>query len=175
MEMTIQAGAKLDLASGEELSNGFEGIHAALSHEPKPIYLTKPQVFEPTTANGGAQIVLLDFGSPPSGSIWQIRFVTTFGNDDSTVIASTVASLYCGSINNLSLSQLRIVGIPIPATTYTPDTVMWCHPTETIVVKSSVAIPLGQQFGAVVGLEEWLEPDVSRGNGNWHTGGRLRR
>ncbi len=154
----IAAGAELDLATGDELKGATNSILSALpGDEPRPIYLTR---VDTTVSTGG--VVQLDLGAPPVGSIWQIRFVTMFGNDESTVVGGITGALFCGDPANLSFAQLRVPGMAIPSLTFIPDTCMWCHPNEDLVIKTSAVVTSGQQIGAVVGIEEWRQRDVSR-------------
>src|SRR5690242_7120308 len=147
----IAAGAELDLATGDELKNATSSILSALpGDEPRPIYLSRADT---DISLGG--IVQIDLGAPPVGSIWQLRYITLFGNDDSTAIGGIVCALYCGDPANLSLAQLKLTGLAIPSATFIPDTCIWCHPNENVVVKASAVVAAGQQVGAIVGFENW--------------------
>lgn len=155
----IQAGAELDIASGDELKSGVGSILGALPRdEPRPIYLSRSD----TDISDGTNIMQIDLGFPPTGSIWQLRYITLFGNDDHTAIGGLTAALYCGSPQNLSLAQLKLTGMAIPSATFIPDTCIWCHPTENVVVRLSAAATINQQIGAIIGIEEWRQKDVSR-------------
>lgn len=154
----LQAGAEIDLATGDELRDVGKSILSAMpGDEPRPIYLSRADT---DISNGG--IVQIDLGAPPVGSIWQLRYITLFGNDDSTAIGGIVCALYCGDPANLSLAQLKLTGLAIPSATFIPDTCIWCHPNENVVVKTSASVTLGQQVGAIIGIEEWRQRDVSR-------------
>jgi hypothetical protein len=161
MLMTIKAGAELDLASADELKSATDRILGAMPGvEPRPIYLTRSDA---EISTGG--FVRLELGSPPVGSIWQLRFITTFGNDDHTAVGGITVAVYCGNPANLALSQLKLTGMAIPSVTFVPDTCMWCHPSETLIVQTSAVVTAGQQVGAIIGIEEWLQKDVSRLSG----------
>lgn len=154
----IAAGAELDLATGDELKDATNSILGALpGDDPRPIYLSR---VDTDVSLGG--VVSIDLGAPPVGSIWLLRYITVFGNDDTTVVAGITGALYCGDAANLSLSQLRIPNLVIPSCTFMPDTCVWCHPNENVVVKTSTVVPATVQIGAIVGIEEWRQKDVSR-------------
>jgi hypothetical protein len=154
----LAAGMEFDIASGEELKDATTGILGALDRdEPRPFYLSRTDT---DVSSGG--IVQIDLGAPPVGSIWQLRYITLFGNDDSTVIGGVSAALYCGTPSNLTLAQLKVPGLAIPSLTFIPDTCIWCHPSENLVIKTSTVVTAGQQIGATVGIEEWRQRDVSR-------------
>lgn len=129
--------------------------------DPRPFYLTRVDA----KVGDGVNPVTLSFYSPPTGSIWQVRSITTFGTDDHTVVASVVCALYAGDRLNLSLASLKVVGLTIPSTTFIPDTAIWCHPTEELVIITSGVIASGQNIGANIVVEEWKEKDVSRNSG----------
>lgn len=127
---------------------------------PRPFYLSRTAAFKGV---GAAHI--LNLQAPPSGSIWQVRCITMFGNDDHTVVANLLAALYTGDPQNLSLASLKVVGLAIPSTTFIPDTAIWCHPNENVCINFSDVIPAGQMVGANIVVEEWKERDVSRNSG----------
>lgn len=162
MLVKIQAGAELDLASGDELKGVSSQLLGAIERnaEPRPIYLSRSN-----TVTGTGALATVDLGSPPTGSIWLLRFITLFGNDDHTVIGGLTCSLYCGDAAALSFAQLKLTGLAVPSSTFIPDTCMWCHPTENVCVTTSAVLAAGQQLGACVGIEEWLIRDVSRLSG----------
>lgn len=161
MLIKLQAGAEVDLATGEELQNVSSNILGALDRsDPRPIYLSRSN-----TIIGAGVSGVIDLGRPPVGSIWQLRYITLFGNDDHTVVAGISAALYCGDPVATSLAQLKLTGLAFPSATFIPDTCIWCHPTDNVFVATSAAVTAGQQLGATIGVEEWLQRDVSRLSG----------
>lgn len=153
----IAAGAEIDIATGDELKQGVGKILGAMPSDPRPIYS-----FRTDTEIGTGSTMVIDLGSPPVGSIWQLRYVTLFGNDDNTTVAGVTMGLYCGNPTQLSLAQLKIPGLAVCSFTVIPDTCIWCHPNENLVLRSSGVVNLGQQIGGIIGVEEWLQRDVSR-------------
>lgn len=158
MLVQIKAGAELDLASGDELKQGVSSILNAMPRDdPRPIYTFRSDT---DVSDGG--FMQIDLGSPPTGSMWQLRYITTFGNDDHTALGGVAFALYCGNPANLSLAQLKVPGLTVPSITFVPDTCIWCHPSENLVARSSAVVTVGQQVGVIVGVEEWRQRDVSR-------------
>jgi hypothetical protein len=161
--MGLELDASLGITLGD-FTTGLDKLGDRLDkREPRPIYstLTKSRIYKSTdTAPFG-----LDLGSPNVGYIWQLRFVTMFGNDDHTVLSGISASVYAGDFYNPTLANLKIVGAPIPSTQYVPDTVMWVHPGESLYVLTSTTPTVGQQIGANIGVEIWRERDVSMNAG----------
>jgi len=157
--MDIDASISAGISIGD-IEKVADGIVGRLKDEPRPFYLSRT-----ASATGTGAIVFLDLGAPPTGSIWQIRCITLFGNDDHTVVSSVTGSLYTGDYLNLSLASLKVTGLSFPSTTFIPDTAIWCHPNENLVIATSAIISAGQQVGANVVVEEWKERDVSRSLG----------
>lgn len=173
MGLDLQASVGITLGDIQAESDRIiEGLrpHA----DPRPFYLSRTQ----TGYADGVNPVILDLGAPPTGSIWQLRAVITFGNDSFTPVVDgagtplpVLASLFTGDSLNLSMATLKLPALPIPFVKYVPDTCMWCHPNENLVILTSSAgtasgLPLaGQQIGCNVVVEEWKERDVSRDSG----------
>lgn len=174
MGLDVQASVGITLGDIEAL--GDRVIDGLRPHaDPRPFYLSR-------TASGygdGINPVVLDLGAPPTGSIWQLRAVITFGNDAFTGVVDgsdpplpVLAALYTGDSLNLSLATLKLPALPIPFVKYVPDTCMWCHPNENLVIVTSMAgsasgLPVaGQQIGCNIVVEEWKERDVSRSVGS---------
>src|SRR5882757_1688172 len=170
MGLDLELSASLTLGDLEKALDDYGHKHHKA--EPKPFYMSR-------TASGignGTTPVILDCLAPPTGSIWQIRSITTFGVDAFSQVfisgSTTVplfAALFVGDSLNLNLAGLKITGLQFPSTTYVPDTVMWCHPNENLVLLVGQAgggvAAVGQQVGVNIAVEEWRERDVSRMNG----------
>lgn len=166
MLTTLKVGAEVDFASGDELAAMGSSILGAIGPpDPRPLYLSRAMQ---ALGDGINPTVTVDIGSPPVGSIWQLRVATVFGFDDHTVVSGVTCGLYCGDPYNLSLASLKMTGLIIPSTTFIPDTAIWCHPNENVVLFATGSAPIaaGQQIGMCLTVEEWLEQDVSRGNSN---------
>lgn len=158
MLMRLGVDAELDIATGDELRQSTDSILGAVRDaDARPIYTSRTNVVVGTGA-----LAIIDLGSPPVGSIWQLRLITIFGNDDHTVVSGVTASLYCGDPAGLNLTQLVLTGLPIPSSTFIPDTCVWCHPQANVVIATSAAVLAGQQVGATIVVEEWRQKDVSR-------------
>jgi hypothetical protein len=169
MSVQLQAGVNFALGDIQDIADGMVS-KLMPQRDPRPFYYTRAAT---ATSNGTAASVLNFFG-PPTGSLWQLRFVTTFGSDAFTPVASganppvpTLGALFAGDPETSpSLAQLLLVGLQFPSTTYVPDTTTWCHPNQSLfIVTGGYVPPNGQQLGAVVGIEEWREEDVSRNSG----------
>jgi hypothetical protein len=168
----VQFAAGLDFKLGD-IQDMIDGAVSKLTPQadPRPFYLTRAAT---AWGDGSNENLILNFFAPPSGSIWQIRFVTTFGNDAFTNIndggnpaVPLVGALFAGDPESSpSLAQLLLTGFQFPATTYVPDTTTWCHSNQSLFIVTGLMAPAnGQQVGAVVGIEEWRERDVSRNSG----------
>lgn len=167
----LQVAANVGISIGEieTLVNGAVDQLRPQS-DPRPFYLTRAAT---AIGNGTGPAVLNLFG-PPSGSLWQIRFITTFGSDAYTTVTDSadpgvpvLGALYAGDPETSpSLAQLLLLGFQFPSTTYVPDTTMWCHPNQSLFITTGGAqVQSGQQVGCVAGIEEWRESDVSRNSG----------
>lgn len=169
--MSIDVAVSASLSVGDVERVG-DSVVDRLSRKPKPIYLRRSASFNISSpmamgAGGGfinnAGGVTLDLGAPPSGRLWQIRVCTLFGNDDHTVVSGATMSLYVADPLNPGLHGLLVTGLAVPSTTFFPDTCLWAHPAENIVLVSSGTIT--QQIGANVTIEEWREREVSQNSG----------
>jgi hypothetical protein len=182
MGLDLQASVGITLGDIQAESDRIiEGLrpHA----DPRPFYLSRTATAYQLDTTGVAPVTL-DLGAPPTGSIWQLRAIITFGSDAFTGVnnsATTPVPLLCalftGDSLNLSLATLKIPSLPFPFIKYVPDTCLWCHPNENLVIQTMGLAPgttagtvgagpvLGQQIGCNVVVEEWKERDVSRDSG----------
>lgn len=167
----LQASVSAGISIGD-IEKIVDGAVGALSRpDPRPFYFTRAASVISTGAAGS----VLNFFGPPTGSLWQIRFITTFGSDAYTSLNNgaspavpLLGALYAGDPSTSpSLAQLLATGFQFPSTTFFPDTTVWCHPNQSlfVVTGGGYTPSAGQQIGAVVGLEEWREEDVSRNSG----------
>jgi len=169
MSVDVAVSASLSIGDVEKVGNS---VVDRLSHKPKPIYLRRTAAFNPATPSamgaGGGFLnpngtVTLDIGSPPVGRLWQIRVATIFGTDDHTVVSGATMSLYVADPLNPSLAGLLVTGLAVPSTTFFPDTCLWGHANENIILVSNIAVT--QQIGVNVQIEEWREHEVSQNSG----------
>jgi|SRR5882757_62024 len=169
--MSVDVAASVSLSIGDVQKVGDDVVSRL--HKPKPTYLRRTASFNTATpmamgAGGGflnqSGGITLDIGSPPVGRLWQIRVATLFGNDDHTVVSSLTMAMYVADPLNPSLAGLLVTGMAVPSTTFFPDTCLWCHPNENIILVSSVAVT--QQIGVNVQIEEWREPEISQRSGH---------
>lgn len=168
--MSVDVAASVSLSIGDVQKVGDDVVNRL--HKPKPIYLRRTASYNTTqnamgagggflNANGG---ITLDIGSPPVGRLWQIRVATLFGNDDHTVVSSLTMALYVADPLNPSLAGLLVTGLAVPSTTFFPDTCLWCHPNENVILVSSGSVT--QQIGVNVQIEEWREHEISQRSGH---------
>jgi hypothetical protein len=169
MSVQLQAGVNFSLGDIQDIADGMVS-KLAPKQDPRPFYYTRAA----TAYSDGTDQPVLNFFGPPTGSLWQIRFVTTFGTDAFTSVASganppvlMLGALFAGDPETSpSLAQILLTGFTFPSTTYVPDTTTWCHPNQSLfIVTGAFVPPSGAQVGAVVGIEEWRESDVSRNSG----------
>jgi len=168
MGLDLDVSASLSIGDIEQALDNYGHKHHR--EDPKPFYMSRT-----ATGNGNATSpVILDCLAPPTGSIWQVRSITMFGTDAFTTLKdsggtnSIFAALFVGDSLNLNLAGLKITGLAVPSTTYVPDTVMWCHPNENLIVQvgtTGSVLAAGVQVGVNIAIEEWRERDVSRMNG----------
>lgn len=168
MSIDVAASVSLSIGDVEKI-----GDHVSdRMRKPKPTYIRRTASFNTATpmamgAGGGflnsSGGITLDIGAPPSGRLWQIRVATLFGNDDHTVVSGTTMSVYVADPLNPSLAGLLVTGLAVPSTTFFPDTCLWCHPAENIILVSNIAVT--QQIGVNVSIEEWRENEISQNSG----------
>jgi hypothetical protein len=153
----------LEVSAGISIGDIEKGVGNALSHhrEPRPIYTFRSQAKVST----GGVVTLENLGAPPTGSIWQVRCITCYGNDFSSVVTGVTLALIIGNPDNPSLTGLKVTGLAVPSTTFIPDTAIWCHPNEALIIQSGGVVTANQQIGVNVTVEEWREADVSRSSG----------
>jgi hypothetical protein len=169
MSIDVAASVALSIGDVEKVGNS---VVDRLSHKPKPIYLRRSASFNISSPmamgagggfinqNGG---VTLDIGACPAGRLWQIRVATLFGTDDHTVVSAVTMSMYVADPLNPGLHGLLVTGLAVPSTTFFPDTCLWAHPAENIILVSSGTVT--QQIGVNVTIEEWREHEVTQNSG----------
>jgi|ERR1700744_2001973 len=169
------SGLQASLSAGISIGEIQEIVDGAVDKltpqsDPRPFYYTRAA----TAISDGTNPCILNFYAPPTGNLWQVRYVTTFGDDAYTSVddggspaVPMIGALFAGDpMTSPSLAQLLLTGFRFPGTTYVPDTTTWCHPNQSLfIVTGLYAGAAGQQVGAVIGIEEWRERDVSRNSG----------
>lgn len=160
--MTPTLEAHIGIGIGDLDQLGDKIVDRVNGHrKAKPFYLTRSAALI-----GTGKIITLDLGTPPTGSIWNVRGIALFGNDDHSAIASGITcSLYVGNASSLTLAGLRVPNMPIPFAQYVSPWALMCHPTENLIVLTSGIALAGQQVGANISVEEWREHDISRSIG----------
>jgi len=164
MKATLGLGAEIDIASGAELNEAKDSILSAFGSRKVPVPIRMVRSASVTSTGSGRNY--LEFGSPPVGSTWHIISVTTFGNNDSTVVPTVRGSLYTGgSVDNLSLANLIIPGLTFPV--FVPlDIELYVNAQEEILIATDLPGDAGQNFGANIRIEEWRIPERERLNGS---------
>lgn len=164
MKATLALGGELDIASGAEVKEMGDGLLSAFRDSKKSqVPIRFPRTM--TGTSDGTNRVILDFDAPPVGSVWKIVAVTTFGNDDSTVVETVRGALYTGgSVNNLSLANLVIPGLSFPSFTQVQFDLI-VHAQETVLVTTDIAGTVGQKYGCTLRIEEWRIREQDRLNG----------
>jgi len=145
MGLELEASASIGVAIGDKL----DSLHNLLAKEdPRPSY-----IFPSRAATGTA--VVLDFGRPPVGKIWNILAVVTFAGDDHTAVTGGNLAWYGAgdTVDPPGLMGLRDTNIAIPTgKTYTKE-VMWVYPTENLI--ASMIATGSTQLGANFVIAEW--------------------
>jgi hypothetical protein len=156
--MTLNLGAELDLATGNELAQ----TSMDLKQEMRKGWAAKPIYDSRAAANTSPGVTewFMDLGSPDVGRIWNILGVTVFGADDSTSVAGAKVSLYFGDSDTPSITGLRVPSMACPSFQSFSDKVLWCHNTANVVI-GVTGVAAAQQIGALVHIANWREDDIS--------------
>lgn len=167
MQMQLNLGAELDIASGSELSGVESRLGDAIRGGSRRALPIRSPRTEGTTGDG-TNLKTVSFGSPIIGSMWFIRSVTLFGNDDSTTVLNTLgapltAGLYIGaSVMSPSLANLLVPGMRFPQFNLFDDGGLWVTAQETLFFITSTIPTSGQRIGMNLRYEEWHIADVAR-------------
>ncbi len=154
MLIHLNAGAEVDIASGDELKSGLAALEEKLGKKPP-----RPTFLSFTQSRLGAGVIVV--GSPPSGRIWNLVTLSLMGNDDTTVIANARAALYVDSQEgNLSLATCRIPGLAVPSFTSISKGTLWAHSEGSVILNVSGAVAATDQVVATISVMEWREGDV---------------
>lgn len=163
MDIRLALGAEVDVVSSKELDAGLDSLGDKILGKQRalPIYSFRTQS-DVMPVGGGA--LVLDLGCPPTGRMWNIMAVTTFGSDDATVVANAKVALYCGDASNPSLVSLKIPAMIVPSFQSVTQKVLWCLDRESLFARVTGAA-VAAQVGVVVTIAEWKECDVVAGSG----------
>jgi hypothetical protein len=117
MRLSLGAAGEVDLVSSDEFHEGIGGLRKLIAPTPKDRSIRKNiPVSTRTAASGGT---LLDFGGPPSGTLWVPLWITVIGADDHTAFASATVAVYVGG-EAMVLPPLGNLLIPASAATAVP-------------------------------------------------------
>lgn len=157
MQVRLALGTEVDIASGQELNDGLGALGDSLRkrEQPKPLFF--PRVAADFMPAAGA--LVLDLGRPPTGRMWNIMGVTTFGADDNTTTANAKVAIYFGDIQNPTLVQLKIPALAVPIFTTVTKGVLWCADSEILFARITGAAA-SAPIGVVVHVAEWRERDI---------------
>jgi hypothetical protein len=95
-----------------------------------------------------------------------LRWITTYGRTEHDVGLKFFCSFYRGDPVNTNLATLIVGNVRVPGTRLICDTATYCHPRENLFLVTSDVVPVGQAVGANIGVEEWDEHEISRGDGS---------
>lgn len=159
------SGIELEAEIGLTIGGVHDAVHGALNkhhkEKPKPLYGRRVD----SRISDGTHLVTLDLGSPPTGRLWCVTFITLYGTDDHTVVAAVSGAVYTGDANSLSLIGLVIPSLAFPSGTQISDDVLWVHANENLCVQTSAPGAAGQQFGVNAIVQEWRDHEKSQKTG----------
>lgn len=159
--MNVEGGIQFHIGA-EELGGA---VHGALNkhhgERPKPLYLRRTAA----AVSDGVRAPVLDCGTPPTGSLWQIIGLTLFGTDSFTTVAGVTGSVFTGNASQLGMAGLLFPTLSIPTFMNLSDKVFWVHSNENVCLLLSGPGVAGQQFGMNVRLLEWKEAEISHRTG----------
>lgn len=164
MEVTLDLGAKVDIATGQDVCDLRDDIDALGKRKPaRPFY--NSGIASNVIPAGNAPLVL-DLGSPATGRIWNILGVTVLGADDATVLANAKAALYLDADPiQPGLAACAVPSLAIPVFNTFSDKVLWCHSNGNVVVNVTGTAVAGSAVIAKVYYADWAEAAVSGNSG----------
>lgn len=163
MDVEIGATAGLSISSGD-LKDSTDSIVGAIgrgSHKPLPIINSKSEEGK----SDGTNTVLLNFGFPPVGSMWELTSVVTWGTDAFTVVTGIAGALFQGNPSRTpSSSAILLPGLSFPFF-YEFQTGMWVKSQTNVFLLTSSAPSANQRIGGTIYFNEWRISDVSKVRG----------
>lgn len=159
----LDIGAEVDIATGDELKGLGKDVFKHLNSRPKPLYNSTAM----SIVGDGAPMVV-DFGSPGAGSLWELMSIVTFGSDAWNSIPNLSAAVFLGTLStdalSMPLGQLLLPGLSFPGLEEFPKGVM-IHGGTNVVLAPSAAPLSGQQLGGVIRYRVWDVADVMKVSG----------
>lgn len=159
MEIAIDLGAKVDVVSSGELSDGLDSLKKDIfaDRKPKPIF-SHAMGASQIAADGTASI---DLGSPAVGRIWNVTGYVLFGADDNTIVANALGAIYFGDPDRVGIMGLVLPRLVIPSGQPFSDEVYWCHSNENVVITVSGTGVAGTQVGGKVFYTDYSESAIA--------------
>lgn len=156
MQVRLALGSEVDIVSGKEFDDGMSKLGSLLDKEP-----VRPNFFPKVAADNmpAAGALTLMLGRPPTGRMWNLLGVTTFGADDATTTANAKVAVYCGDSSNATLAQLKIPALAVPVFQSVTRSVLWCVDSEELFARVTGAAATSP-IGVIVHVAEWRERDV---------------
>jgi hypothetical protein len=110
----LAGGVEIDLLGKEDFDGGLKLLGDRLAPRPADRSLRKTVARAVTMPGSGP--ALLDFGGPPSGTLWVPLWITLAGADDHTSVANSQFAVYLGgqATTNPSTANLWIPGGTAP-------------------------------------------------------------
>lgn len=161
MQISLSAGAEVDIASGKELSDGFDDLKDFLDKGKQGL----PRYFvQVGTANGlsGTVNEVVEVGSPPVGSVWNVLGFAICGENDFVASSAGTVALYIGGMpatGTPSLADLRRPGLTVPAAQDLNDKTYWCASGQSIFFNLAGITGLAAFVGNVF-IAEYRQNDV---------------
>lgn len=164
MQISLSAGAEVDIASGRELSDGFDDLKDFMGkrQDALPHYFVQSGQASSLT---GPVNTIVQVGSPPVGSAWNVLGFSICGEDDNVASTAGTVSLYIGGVpasGNPSLAQLRRPALTIPSAQDLNGKTYWCASGQYVFFKLTAIAGITAFVGNVFIAEYRLNEVVSR-------------
>lgn len=162
MEISFDVGAKLDIATGKEVTDGFDRLDGLLQ-KGRPRYLLQSKG---VGGLSGTVNTIVEVGSPPVGSVWNVLGYTLVGDTDSTQSTAGTVALYIGDPPNAggppTLSQVRVTRLSVPFYGEFSENVQWCTPGDVVFFNLAGITGLTLFVGSVFVAEYHADDILSR-------------
>lgn len=132
MQLTIDGGMTLDLATTQEIADGFgrvDGRFDALDKCHKPIY-RKLSVQTQMPASGPAVLVIPSI--PSVGRYWNLLMALVVGSDGHTAIANSAVEVYSGDAATPDMGSQIDFRQTCPASFWWSKQVIWVGSQENV-------------------------------------------
>lgn len=161
-EAKIQLGGVLDIASGDELSKGFDRMHDAFASSGKPKRIMRPlsrAISGLALANG--QSTHLFIGRPSAGRVWIPTRLTVLSTSDFDSATGIVAAFYIGDDQSISITQCVLDAQQVPFTTTQNEHAWVCTDKESLFLNiTATAANTVTQIVANTLVWEYKDSDV---------------